>query len=279
MTVNETGKLPARFDLKRCLLFLGAGATHGCVSTAADAFPQVGKLKSDLASLLNEDPTKYSLRTLASGARRKQFDLVSYLQRNYTTASTNSFIKSSAKLPWMRIYTTNYDDAFESAQRYASQTPSSFSYLDKRPKKLPPSSIIHIHGYVHDLKREIPIEEQVVLDEASYARDDFKSTPWWDQFKRDLEFAHYIFFCGYSLSDISIKEILIKSPSLRQKTYFVLKDDIADLEREELLDYGHVSLEGRDHFIELAKDQFDAQTDDSVSVESQSHVWLNVTTS
>jgi hypothetical protein len=261
-------EFPESFDPAKCLLFLGAGATHGCISTAGSAFPQVNTLKSDLGNFLGQDPTSHNLATLAAAARRRQFDLASYLERSYTTASTNSFVKQTSLLPWMRVYTTNYDDSLEYIRRNANQAVNSFSYRDAQPKKLPAASIIHIHGYVHDLKREIPIEEQIVLDEASYARSDFKKTEWWQQIKRDLEFAHYIFFCGYSLSDISIKELLIKSPEFRAKTYFVLKDDLNDLEREELSEYGHVITLGRDALVDASRHQLENQTAVPIPIDS-----------
>ena len=67
----------------------------------------------------------------------------------YRLKSITPHHESIAKIPWIRTYTTNYDDAFEIAhsqigKTHTTVTPSSPT---KQPKKA--NIILHINGFIN----------------------------------------------------------------------------------------------------------------------------------
>jgi NAD-dependent SIR2 family protein deacetylase len=54
------------------------------------------------------------------------------------------------KLPWWRIYTTNYDNSVSTfrANFNARQVDNIFDLSDRAPRQLRPEAVIHLHGSI-----------------------------------------------------------------------------------------------------------------------------------
>lgn len=240
--------LPEQFDPKRTLLFLGSGFSRECKNIIGRDIPSVNKIREDFFKKLDRPLDKYTtLPTLASALSRRDFNFFEYLSKNFTANSAPEYAKQIARLPWMRIYTTNYDDVFEFCA-YDTIKPQNYSFRNKMPRRLNPSAIIHLHGYVRELDENLKPHDQLVLDESSYTKAPFKDTPWWKQLERDIANSYNLFFVGYSLKDIEIKRILLTDENSKEKVHFIVGSDMSDFDIEELADYGTVHTIGTNDF-------------------------------
>jgi len=126
-----------------------------------------------------------------------------------------------ANVPWMGIYTTNYDNVFELASSSAgipikpitlSELPRDYSHDD--------SLCIHFNGYVERLT--MARGDEIRLTDTSYVTTSVEQSPWSSVFRQDIQRAKAVFFIGYSMGDLDISRLLPATEDLRQKTFFVV---------------------------------------------------------
>ena len=98
----------------RAVLFLGAGFSWGATSLANEPFllgAGLGKALADEVGIPNdlalEDISDIYMSKLSPSA------LLQRLRNWYVAKDVTKSQKELAKLPWRRVYTTNYDDVFE----------------------------------------------------------------------------------------------------------------------------------------------------------------------
>lgn len=171
----------------------------------------------------------------------------------FRTTATSKNQDEIATAPWLRIYTTNFDDAVEFSLSKARIKVRSFSFEDDKPRKLYPGTIVHLHGTVRDVDRANVIS-RLVLGESAYVRQHLERSHWYDQFLYDLKFADSCFFVGYSLADQHIAALLMQSPQAREKTYFIEPDRIPSrVFASRVSKYGEIEPIGLDGFGELCR--------------------------
>lgn len=182
-------------------------------------------------------------------ANRPEYNLYQVLYEIFTVQSLSSDQLDILELPWMRIYTTNYDDVVEYALLKHKSRISSYSYDEKKPRKLLPTSVVHLHGAIRQTTED-NVCEQLVLNEHSYVRQHFERSPWYDEFVRDIRYSTNCFFIGYSLSDYHISALLFQEEHLRNKTIFITREaDVIFQNRVEK--YGSVLPIGTNGFSNL----------------------------
>ena len=93
--------------------------------------------------------------------------------------------------------------------------------------------VIHINGFINTVTSN-NLNTSFKLTNPSYLTTHFRDSIWSEVFRRDINSAHAVFFVGYSLYDIDIQEILFDSPELKNKTFFIEREDITNDEIEEL---------------------------------------------
>nr|VFJ44615.1 MAG: SIR2-like domain-containing protein [Candidatus Kentron sp. FW]VFJ72152.1 MAG: SIR2-like domain-containing protein [Candidatus Kentron sp. FW] len=200
---------PDAIDPEGSILFLGSGFSAEAHNIRGENLPTGRSLRETFAKIIGVDPNDYDLQTLASEIdANPDFNLYELLHEIFTVRDLTGDQQEILHLPWLRIYTTNYDDAVEYAFRKRHRI-SSFSYNEEKPRKLPESSIIHLHGTIRSTTPE-NVLSQLVLAEEAYIRQHFEKSPWYDEFARDIRFSTACFFVGYSLSDYR-KSIYFKS--------------------------------------------------------------------
>jgi hypothetical protein len=208
-------------DPTQSVLFLGSGFSADATNIRKQKVPTGRQLRDEFAKLLSVKSDDYDLKTLADEiASRPEIDLYKILYEFFTITQLTDDQKKILKLPWLRIYTTNYDDTIEFAHSVTGIKAPSFSFDDEKPKKLSQTAVIHLHGVIRKANQE-NILHQLVLNEAAYVRQHFEKSTWYDDFDRDLRFCNACFFVGYSLSDYHIAALLMKNKSTRAKTYFI----------------------------------------------------------
>lgn len=255
-----------------CLLFTGAGFSLGARNSAGQEFPTARQFARELAKRLDVDD-EYPLDVVAEYAMQDdrpnglgEHGLARLLGDTFTASAVTPSQDILASAPWRRVYTTNYDLVFESAALNSKieWTPIS---TDSTPTALS-QRCVHINGHVRDLTVE-NLKKQIKLTHSSYASDTFVDSQWASQFRADLAVAKAVFFVGYSMADLDIARVMFQAPHLKDKVFFIVRENSPNIETSVLSRYGTVSKIGVDGLADL----FKATTAASVSGE---HVysWL-----
>jgi SIR2-like domain len=214
---------PTSIMFETAILFLGSGFSAGARNIENTELPTGGGLKDRFAAILGVDPRDHDLKALADEIHsRPDLDLYQILYKYFTVQTLTADQEDVLKWNWLRVYTTNYDDLVELHRHKCKSPTNSFSYDDEKPAKLPHGSVIHLHGVIRKATED-NVLDQLVLNDASYVRQHFERSDWYDDFARDLRHCSAAYFLGYSLSDYHIAALLMQSPTLKQKTYFVTR--------------------------------------------------------
>src|SRR5262249_30249485 len=148
---------------------------------------------------------------------------------------------------WHRIYTTNYDDIVENVRRDLGRNTSSYSRTDDLPWNFESDSIVHLHGSVTKISEENLMAE-LVLGEAAYVNEYLTRSPWYTQFQADIRYCSNLFIVGYSLSDFHISALLLGTPGLAEKTFFIQGPKIDERFKRKTEAYGKTLNIGVDGF-------------------------------
>lgn len=210
------------------VLFLGSGFSIEATNRLRKAPPTGLGLRKAIAGLVKANPDDYTLPDLAEYCNEvDNVALFELIYNSFRIVDLGKNQKEILKAPWLRIYTTNFDDAAEVGRQKAGLHVESYSFEGDKPRKISPGAIVHLHGVVRNVTEE-NVLSQIVLGERAYVDSHLRLSPWYDQFLYDLRFSRSCYFVGYSLSDQHIAALLTKNPRSREKTYFVEPDRIPD---------------------------------------------------
>jgi hypothetical protein len=234
------------------ILFLGSGFSVEAKNAAGKAPPTGRGLAREIAKSAGIKEDGYSLADLAEYCAeadiRKFTNLIHNLFRIKEVSRNQVDILDA---PWLRLYTTNFDDAAEVALQKISRKFRSFTFQESRPRRLDSGTIVHLHGVVRDVDEENVIEK-VVLGESAYVRQFLEQSPWFDQFLHDLRFCDACYFVGYSLADQHIAALLTRDPRLKDRIHFIEPDRIPDrIFASRVQKYGEIEPIGLDGFADL----------------------------
>ena len=216
------------------ILFLGAGFSRGLHSVKSNELPS----GSELAKILCKEADVKITSDLGLAAKRylkKQSEdsLIDILKSYFVVKDTPDTYSSIFKCPWRQVYTTNYDNVFEIGAQKQEMLYESVDSTDIPRNSAGKQRVVHINGFISTVNCN-NLNTSFKLTNPSYLTTHFRDSVWSEVFIRDINSAHAVFFVGYSLYDIDIQEILFDSPELKNKTFFIERDDITDDEIEEL---------------------------------------------
>ena len=241
----------SELDSRGSILFLGSAFSQPARNIRREHLPSAKGLREQFAGLLGVAPDAYDLRTLADALDSdNQINLYRTLYETFTVSNISESQKKILELPWLRIYTTNYDDSIELFYRKGRGRVSSYSYNDTKPRKIENGAVIHLHGMIRDLTED-NVLDQLILSEAAYIRQHFETSVWYDEFIRDLKICSACYFVGYSLSDYHISAILMQRPSLSDKTFFIIEEGYDRISTTTMNKYGRLVPIGMDRFSDL----------------------------
>jgi hypothetical protein len=227
---------------RRCIIFLGAGASAGCVPThGSKRPPKWGDLLTNLiAKIRNHDDEKRLATKLI--AEFKYLDaaevILSSLNRaDYVDAMRNIFEQpryqpsdihqAVLKIDPKIVITTNYDTVYDlyCRQGIARDGYNIFKYTDSHlvsQLRSPIRCVIKAHGCITD-------PDTMVLTRSEYFNARQKS-PHFFKVLDALFLTHTILFVGYSLTDpdiqITLENANITAPS-SHRHYFVTESGAA----------------------------------------------------
>lgn len=163
---------------------------------------------------ITDPDDKYDLQDAAQTYLETKTDLqlVTLLKRLLSVSKISSYVKAIYQLPWMRYYTTNYDDVpVLSTSGVKSITPVTISeetekYLDKT------DICVYINGYIGTLNERTLNTEFKLTTKSYLAEQNLFNSQWGAVLKDDLELAEVIIIAGLSLEyDLELKKIIYNS--------------------------------------------------------------------
>lgn len=231
------------------LLFVGAGVGFLSTNRDGDPLPDADRLVSLLCERAEFTNKKFGLPHVSQLAARKlgRPAFLKYLSQLLEVKQVDDRLSNLYNLPWMRIYTTNYDNSIEVARRGTSVV-SSLSLSDD-PSTAGEGSIIHLNGSMESVSAE-KLDEDLKLTDLSYVISDFLESDWAKQFRIDLRTCRSIVFVGYSLSDLDISKVLISTPALKEKTIFFISPEADEIEIFGVENFGSVVDGGVERLFE-----------------------------
>lgn len=226
------------------VLFLGAGFSFGGINAEGNEILTGSslsrKLCDEMKIVQNDNLTITSSRYVDDPKCGKGLsELIKLLKRELTCIDTLKQQETIVDLPWIRIYTTNYDNIVEKANEKVGRNRLSITATSTRYEsgKYLDEAIIHINGVINNLNEDTFIEEFKITDD-NYIKDGFLQSPWSDLFQTDLEKAKVVFFIGYSLDyDQDIKKMLARL-KIKDKCIFIDIPSINDNVEYKLNKYG-----------------------------------------
>jgi hypothetical protein len=239
----------------KAILFTGAGFSVGSTNIKNTNPPKASDLSKEICRLGNFEEDE-DLRFAADYylTNNNKSPLIELLSDTYTIKNTSPEQDLIMSANWRRHYTTNYDNAMELSALKSDKRLTTID-LTARPDKFAKASnlCIHINGSIDSLTID-SLENGFKLSTSSYiSSDTFTDSPWYYQFKRDLEVSTAIIFIGYSMYDIDIQKILFSNQNLKDKTYFITQQNPSPKDLFTLSKFGNVLPIGTEGFANAIK--------------------------
>jgi hypothetical protein len=234
----------------QAVLFLGAGYSASAKNRLGKTLPLASELKKSMAELAGCE-VDLPLETIAEYFLDTQSpkDYLTFLESHLRCVNESQANREIAKIPWMRVYTTNFDDVYEHSSRVVGIDCKSIQISHGLANAtIKTQQVVHINGSIDNLSLETI--GQITLTHSSYAASNFLDNPWVEIFRSDLATARAVIFVGYSLVDIDIRRILTNNESLSRKLHFVVREAEASPSLTTLGQYGHVHPIGIDGFAQ-----------------------------
>lgn len=238
------------------VLFLGSGFSLEATNRLGKTPPSGSGLAKAIASLAKVNAAEYNLADLAEYCNDVDPNgLLELTGKSFRIVDLSKSQETILAAPWLRIYTTNFDDAAEVGRQRAGLQVQSYSFEKDKPKKISDGSVIHLHGAIRNVTEE-NVLSQIVLGERAYVGTHLGLSSWYDQFLYDLRLSQACYFVGYSLSDQHIAALLSKNPRSKEKTFFIEPDRIPDrVFANRIKRYGEIEAIGLDGFAENVKNR------------------------
>jgi len=246
----------SRISTGKAVLFTGAGFSLNTKNLEDKEPPLAKDLANKIALLGGMEPSDNLMYASDYYLTYKdKAELLKLLKNNFVLNEVSENHVSICSVPWKRSYTTNYDNAIELSNRKNGKNIESLSTDDDPNDYIHISDIcLHINGRIENSTIN-DLDSNIKLSNSSYiSADCFIGSNWFYHFKRDLESCTALVFVGYSLYDLDIQKFLFNNPSIKDRTYFITREDASHEETYFLGKFGHVLSIGVDGFADLVRE-------------------------
>lgn len=221
------------------IAFLGSGFSKGAKNTRGEDFKSSEEFRVSLNNA-SSGPSDGNLGDAAEAFRSTlgDFALVDELIKEFSAGAVADHHRTIASIPWRRVYTTNYDNVFETSAK-ASQVrvlPVTLK-IDPYAARDDGLQYVHLNGAIEGLAPE-DLDTILKLTDTSYVTSSIAQSPWAITFRNDMRLADAVFYFGYSLFDLDIKRIIYESPDLSRKSFFILGENPTALTKQRIHRYG-----------------------------------------
>lgn len=233
------------------VIIMGAGASHGAQNLLGE-FPSGSLLAEKLYKKCGIDPDDINDLQDAAQCYEEAFSasaLVSEIQSLLKCVSVTNSHEIIYSLPWMRYYTTNYDDVALLAAKKTNINLTPVTLSSKIKQNLNNNRLcIHINGYIGNLN-ETTLHHEFKLTANSYlSQTNILNSPWGDYLINDLETAKCIVILGLSLKyDLDLSRVIF-SEEFRKKAMIISAPNLSPNSENRLNRFGTVYKIGVDGF-------------------------------
>lgn len=209
------------------VLFTGSGFGYGSTNLRDDE-PVTGRqFAKDLWAMsgLSGEPESLSIASQVFIQKNGRAALADLCRDAFTIRTPAVHHVDIAKLPWQRIYTTNYDDLLEKSAHEAGKVLNGVVLDDPVDRHLGPRLCIHLNG---SISRMTPtdLDSTFKLTQASYVTDTLRQSQWMSVFTQDLRLCRALIFVGYSMYDLDIQRLMYKE-DVKDKAFFVTAPNLS----------------------------------------------------
>lgn len=218
-----------RISTGNAILFVGAGFSKGAVNfKPGNDIPtskELARLIGKIGDFNSEDDLQYAADFFINKYVKDDVamdNLINELKKTFYIKESKKEHQSVVKVPWRRIYTTNYDNLIEESGRAVGKIIESKDIDDAINGQINTSYCVHINGFIANLDKK-ELNNKFKLSKSSYlsSSNSFIESNWNYIFKRDLELSSAVIFIGYSLYDIDIEKILFENLEYKKKIFFI----------------------------------------------------------
>ncbi|MBH0029186.1 SIR2 family protein [Pseudoalteromonas sp. SWN29] len=253
----------SRISTGKAILFTGAGFSLNTKNLNGEEPPLakgLAKKIAELGKMESSDNLMYVSDYYLT--YKSKPNLLSLLKNNFVLDEVSEDHISICSIPWKRSYTTNYDNAIELSYRKNGKNVESLCIEDNPNDYIHIGNIcLHINGKIENSTLD-DLDSNIKLSNSSYiSADCFTSSHWFYHFKRDLESCTALVFVGYSLYDLDIQKFLFDNPSIKERTYFITREEASHEETYFLGKFGHVLAIGVDGLSNIVQKNKDAILD------------------
>lgn len=233
------------------VIIMGAGASHGAQNLLGE-FPSGSLLAEKLYKKCGIVPDDINDLQDAAQCYEEAFSasaLVSEIQSLLKCVSVTNSHEIIYSLPWMRYYTTNYDDVALLAAKKTNINLTPVTLSSNIKQNLNNNRLcIHINGYIGNLN-ETTLHHEFKLTANSYlSQTNILNSPWGDYLINDLETAKCIVILGLSLKyDLDLSRVIF-SEGFRKKAMIISAPNLSPNSENRLNRFGTVYKIGVDGF-------------------------------
>jgi SIR2-like domain len=224
---------------QRAILFLGSGASLGAIHPRRDAIPVGEQLRDRICDQFLGGALKDRALTAVAAMAASEVGLThlqKYIRDVFIDFDPADFHLLIPTFRWRAIATTNFDLIIERAyekSRGSIQTlvksVKDGDLFDTRMNEISdPVGFLKLHGCIdHYTDETIPL----ILGREQYASYATNRIRFYNRL-RDLAYENPIIFCGYSISDPHIQQLLfdLTDRSVKRPMYFQVAPGLNDIE-------------------------------------------------
>lgn len=246
-----------KIDNNNCMLFVGSGFSYGAkgqrgiLTTAADLTKEL------YIEAQGEEEPNGTLEDAAGllADAKGEHALIEFLRDKFSVYEITQAQEYFGSLPWLRVYTTNYDNILDIAyQKHKKRIEHVYLSRHLRDYKDKSNLCVHLNGTVQNLNLET-LNNEFKLTTASYLTDDFVRNEWVNLFISDLHTSDALFFVGYSMNyDLDIQRIVrntVEAEEMKKKCFFVVREDESGINLRHLKKFGQPVAIGMERFVDL----------------------------
>ena len=223
------------------VLFVGSGFSRSATSVRGENLKTADELTARICDELSLDERPdLSAAAEMFADERSNAALVALLREEFQVRDIADEHHVFGRVPWRRVYTTNYDDVIELSYRTASRALISLTPEDEvNYVSAEHPQCVHINGYINTLT-ENSLFGGFQLTDTSYATTAFATSKWAQQMRHDLSVARVVIFVGYSLYDLDVRRVLRATGAQQTKTFFCVGPNATRSLRHRLSKFGVV---------------------------------------
>jgi hypothetical protein len=236
----------------RGMLLVGSGASIGALNSFGSQLPSGSELAQIIyaeCDIPNGDNNLQEAASLYIDFKSPN-ELISLLKKHLYVSQISSHHELIYSLPWIRYYTTNYDNIPLLAAKRKDKIINPITInQDFRKNRRKENLCIYINGYIERLNEDTLDYEFKLTSQSYSSSENIVNSQWGYLLQNDLKNSECIVIIGLSLDyDLDIKRIFHNSNISKNKVIFIESKNLDRLKNIKLERFGNVFNVGIEEF-------------------------------